>query len=67
MPKYLDRIIENKLKETLETCGAVLIKGLKWCWKSTTTLKFTKSAIFMQDIDEKEQNIALARTSSKIF
>ncbi len=67
MPEYLNRIIENKLKEALETCGAVLIKGPKWCGKSTTALKFAKSVIFMQDIDEKEQNIALAKTSSKIF
>ncbi len=67
MSEYLNRIIENKLKETLETCGAVLIKGPKWCGKSTTALKFAKSVIFMQDIDEKEQNIALARTSSEIF
>ena len=56
MTEYLNRIIENKLKDTLETSGAVLIKGPKWCGKSTTALKFAKSVIFMQDIDEKEQN-----------
>lgn len=67
MPEYLNRIIENKLKDTLDTCGAVLIKGPKWCGKSTTALRFAKSAIFMQDTDEKEQNIELARNSAKIF
>lgn len=61
MAKYLSRIIEKKIKDTIDTSGAVLIKGPKWCGKSTTALQFAKSVIFMQDIKDKEQNIKLAK------
>ncbi len=55
MPEYLNRIIKHKLKEALETCGVVLIKGPKWCGKSTTALKFAKSVIFMRILMKKNK------------
>jgi len=67
MAKYLSRIIEKKIKDTLDTSGAVLIKGPKWCGKSTTALQFAKSMIFMQDIKDKDQNIKLAKYAPDDF
>ena len=67
MDKYLKRCVDEILKEKLESSGAVLIKGPKWCGKSTTAKQFTKSAIYMQKSGEREQNIALAKNAPNIF
>jgi len=36
MKKYYSRCIDSQLKDKLESSGAVLVKGPKWCGKSTT-------------------------------
>ena len=60
MKQYYPRIIDELLKKKLRTSGAVLLKGPKWCGKSTSASRIAKSIIF-------EQNIALAKASPKIF
>ncbi len=67
MKKYLNRIIEKKIQDKLASCGALLIKGPKWCGKSTTALKFANSVIYMQTNKNKTQNIELARTEPDVF
>lgn len=67
MKKYLNRIIEKKIQDKLASCGALLIKGPKWCGKSTTALKFANSVIYMQTNKNKAQNIELARTEPAAF
>lgn len=44
-----------------------MLKGPKWCGKSTSASRIAKSIIFMQDPSTREQNIALAKASPKIF
>ena len=56
LPRLADVLVEKKLAQT----GAVVIKGPKWCGKTMTALKHSKSALFMQDPDTLENNIALA-------
>lgn len=65
MKKYYPRIIDNLLKKKLRTSGAVLLKGPKWCGKSTSASQIANSIIYMQDPSAREQNIALAKASPK--
>ena len=67
MKKYYSRCIDSQLKEKLESSGAVLIKGPKWCGKSTTAEQFAKSVVYMQNPKDKMQNIALAKNAPDIF
>lgn len=67
MKKYYPRIIDDLLKKKLRTSGAVLLKGLKWCGKSTSASQIANSIIYMQDPSTREQNIALAKASPKKF
>ena len=47
--KYRKRLIEKKLKDYLSVFGAVSIEGPKWCGKTWTSLKYSKSAVYMDD------------------
>ncbi len=60
MKKYIPRLIDRKLQDELEAFGAVLITGPKWCGKTTTGLHQAKSSLFLQNPDEREQNLNLA-------
>lgn len=67
MKEYYPRIIDELLKKKLRTSGAVLLKGPRWCGKTTSASRIAKSIIFIQDPSTREQNIALAKASPKIF
>jgi len=49
--EYLPRIADEKLERTLAASGAVLIVGPKWCGKTKTAERISKSALYMQDPD----------------
>ena len=49
--EYKERLIEKKLKDYLSVFGSVSIEGPKWCGKTWTSLKNSKSAVFMDDED----------------
>lgn len=42
---YLDRIVDAELEKRLKLSGAVHIKGPKWCGKTYTGTKFSKSVL----------------------
>lgn len=67
MKEYIPRIADSILRDKLESKGAVLIAGPKWCGKSTTALQQAKSVVFMQDPRHQEQNIMLAQADSHLF
>lgn len=67
MEKYLKRCIDSRLKDKLESSGAVWIKGPKWCGKSTTAEQVSKSFVYMQSRKDREQNIALAKNAPELF
>ena len=67
MKRYIPRIADEILDFKLKTKGAVWIKGPKWCGKSTTAKRFSKTCILMQDENTREQNIQLAKTSPSFF
>lgn len=60
MEQYLPRLVDQLLKKQLEAFGAVLITGPKWCGKTTTAFNQSKSSLFLQNPDEREQNLRLA-------
>ena len=60
MKTYVPRLIDKTLANELEAFGAVLITGPKWCGKTTTAINQSNSMLFLQDPDEREQNLRLA-------
>ena len=60
MEKYLKRVSDIILKDKLESKGAVLIEGPKWCGKTTTASMMAKSILYIQDPDKKRQNIEMS-------
>lgn len=46
---YKNRIVDEILKFKLESKGAVLIQGAKWCGKTTTAEQIANSVVYMQD------------------
>lgn len=67
MRTYYKRIYDDILSYKLKTCGAVLIKGPKWCGKSTTAEQQAGSIVYMQNMNERNQNIELAKNAPDIF
>ncbi|MBO7409471.1 MAG: ATP-binding protein [Candidatus Methanomethylophilaceae archaeon] len=65
--RYIPRIVDAVLQFKLRSKGAVWIKGPKWCGKSTTAEQFARTVVRMQDEDQREQNIALAKMSPSDF
>ena len=60
MKQYKTRIVDRILRGKLESKGAVLIEGAKWCGKTTTASQLAKSILYMQDPEKVRQNIELA-------
>jgi len=57
---YLTRIADEKMKLTLQSSGAVLIVGPKWCGKTETAKQFAKSFLYMQHPDFAENYLKMA-------
>ena len=60
MDAYRPRIVDKLLKRKLSGKGAVLIKGPKWCGKTTSAEQIAKSVLYMADTTTRDQNIRLA-------
>ncbi len=67
MKIYLNRIVDRLLNEALETSGAVLIEGPKWCGKTSTALINSKSHLYMQDPDQRKNNLMIAETKPSLL
>lgn len=65
--KYLPRLCDLELKNALESAGAVLIEGAKWCGKTSTGEHAAKSVLYMQDPDVRASNLALADTKPSLL
>ena len=65
--EYLPRIADEVLKDCLDSSGAVLITGPKWCGKSTTAEQVAKSVVYMQNKNDQAQNIELAKVNPSLF
>jgi len=61
--EYYERIADQILADKLESKGAVLIKGAKWCGKTTTATNVAKSVIYMEDPEKKQQYLQMAEVN----
>ena len=64
---YLPRILDETIKKSLSTSGAVLIEGPKWCGKTRTAKEISKSAIYLQDPDYRESYLLAADTKPSLL
>ncbi len=67
MKVYKKRIADDVLQFCLESKGAVLIEGAKWCGKTTTALQAAKSVLYMQDPESVENNLRLADVKPSVL
>lgn len=67
MDNYKPRVVDALLKRKLAGKGAVLIKGPKWCGKTTTAEQFASSVLYMSDTEHREQNIKLANIDAHLI
>lgn len=65
--EYMPRIADDLLAAKLRQAGVVVIRGPKWCGKTETALKHSKSALFMQDPDQRMSNQMLAESKPSIL
>ncbi len=52
---YIPRLADIELRENLEAFGAVVITGPKWCGKTTTAVRMSRSQVFLQDEDRRDE------------
>ena len=64
---YLKRTVDEQLSFYLETFGAVLIRGPKWCGKTTTCEQVAKSVIKMQDSKKSKDYLLAADTNISLI
>ncbi|HDQ26875.1 MAG TPA: ATP-binding protein [bacterium] len=64
---YLPRIADKLLKNALESAGAVLIEGPKWCGKTRTAEEIAASILYMQDPDKSESYLLAADTKPSLL
>jgi len=48
MKEYLPRLIEDQFEKQLKASGGIVIEGPKWCGKSTTAKRFSKTVVELQ-------------------
>ena len=59
---YKKRLFDGLLRELLEAKGAVVVRGPKWCGKTTTSEQAAKSVLYLDDPGTAEQNLLAAQT-----
>lgn len=67
MKRYYPRIVDKEIELALESMGALLIEGAKWCGKTTTGLQHAKSYLKMQEPSDMVNNILIAKTSPSLL
>lgn len=65
--EYLPRIIDSVLVEKLSYTGAVFVRGPKWVGKTSSCERLAKSALYLRDPDEYEQNLETAQTKPSLL
>lgn len=60
---YKERIIDRKIKLKLNSTGALLLEGPKWCGKTTTGRMHCNSFIFLNNPEKKDEYKFLSETS----
>ncbi|MBP5543748.1 MAG: ATP-binding protein [Kiritimatiellae bacterium] len=61
MLKYRERVSDEILAFKLESAGAVLVEGVKWCGKTTTSEQIARSATYIDEIREQVGNLGVLK------
>ena len=64
---YMSRLCDADLQSALQSSGAVLIEGAKWCGKTSTASNASRSVLFMQDPDNAGSYLAMADTKPSLL
>ena len=64
---YISRVSDKLLKILLESTGAVLVEGAKWCGKTQSSLQIANSVVYLQDPDEGPGYLAMADTKPSLL
>ena len=64
---YLKRVVDKLLQERLRSSGAVLIEGPRWCGKTATATRASKSQLYMQDPDRSASYLMAADTKPSLL
>ena len=67
MSDYRPRIADEIVKRKLQTTGAVVIEGPKWCGKTTTAEQVAKSILYVDEPDKKDENIVMSNLNPKLL
>ena len=65
--EYLYRITDKEIQRTLQSVGAVLIEGAKWCGKTSSASTLAKSVVYLQDPDKTATYLAMADTKPSLL
>ncbi|MCQ2343393.1 MAG: DUF4143 domain-containing protein [Paludibacteraceae bacterium] len=65
--EYQQRVVDHVLRRKLESKGAILIEGAKWCGKTSTGEHAAKSILYMSDPKDVEQNLHLAAVNPEVL
>ena len=63
MIKYRNRVSDKILSFKLETAGAVLVEGVKWCGKTTTCEQVAKSVVYLDELRERIGNLDVLKVN----
>jgi predicted AAA+ superfamily ATPase len=64
---YISRLCDGGLQLSLQSSGAVLIEGAKWCGKTSTASNASRSVLYMQDPDNAGSYLAMADTKPSLL
>lgn len=64
---YIKRIVDKEIEKKLRTSGVVVIRGPKWCGKTTSAKQFAKSILEMQNPDTEDNYKELANIKPSIL
>ncbi len=64
---YIPRLCDGELQLALQSSGAVLIEGAKWCGKTSTASRASRSVLYMQDPDYTGSYLAMADTKPSLL
>ncbi|MBQ7242805.1 MAG: hypothetical protein IJS52_01160 [Bacilli bacterium] len=64
---YLPRVRDEELQDLLTDFGALLIRGPKWCSKTTSAERLASSAIYLNDPDHLEEYEEIASQQVSLF
>ena len=67
MNGYKARVYDTILADKLSAHGAVLIRGAKWCGKTTTARQIAKSVIYIDEPKSRDSNILMAKVDPYVL